>query len=110
MTPSGIKIRSSDNGVKAKTKIAKEPYFAKSLSKKAMFFSLRFLIVFLPPKPTRYPENSPNVPPAVAVIIMSKGLNKPEPPSIKTIALSGIGKRLDDAPIRLTTKIPKYPY
>ena len=64
-------------------------------------------MILLPPKPARYPENSPiadPIPPASAIHKGSK-----VPPRVKITTVYGIGKKIDNDPIRLIKKIPKYP-
>ncbi len=64
-------------------------------------------MVFLPPKPRAYPENSPSVPPKVAKTAISGGLKSPEPPRANKILASGIGKKIEAAPSKLIMKTPK---
>ena len=53
MTPNGMKSKSSGRGVRAKMKMATEPYFLKSFVMKSIFFLYLSLITFLPPTPRR---------------------------------------------------------
>jgi hypothetical protein len=105
MTPSGMKSRSSGNGVKAKRKIVIEPNLLKTFARKSIFFLYLSFIAFLPPTPSKYPDNSPIAEPVPATTAIHIGSNVF--PRAKITIVYGTGKKMDDAPIRLIRKIPK---
>jgi len=61
----------------------------------------------LPPKPIRYPDNSPIAAPAPAKTAIKNGSKASWLPRMKMTTDEGIGIKIEVAPRRLMKKIPK---